>query len=144
MYSILLWASRNAIRRGASTPLSRATNFLYGDYTKHAIWWEPLEMCRKLTLVGWVLLIGDEAELARILVALLVSTVFLALHLGVKPFRRAEDGAIMMVTEGALVLTNFCAVRFSSSLATSPQLCVPTMASEKLPPESTYSLLSSR
>jgi hypothetical protein len=53
-----------------------------------AFWWEPLEMCRKLTLGGWVLLVGEESEYARILVALLISTSFLALFLNVKPQHR--------------------------------------------------------
>jgi hypothetical protein len=45
-------------------------------------------MFRKLTLTGWVLLIHDEAEQARVLVALLVSVGFLALRLTVKPCKR--------------------------------------------------------
>eukprot|EP00966_Prymnesium_polylepis_P247910 5732624-Prymnesium_polylepis.2 len=45
-------------------------------------------MCRKLTLGGWVLLVGEESEYARILVALLISTSFLALFLNVKPQHR--------------------------------------------------------
>jgi hypothetical protein len=39
-------------------------------------------------LLGWVLFIGDQTELARVIVALLVSVTFLGIHLGVKPFRR--------------------------------------------------------
>ena len=45
-------------------------------------------MCRKLTLTGWVLLITEEYEQARVLVALLVSIAFLALHLSIKPLKR--------------------------------------------------------
>eukprot|EP00966_Prymnesium_polylepis_P123346 2851854-Prymnesium_polylepis.1 len=54
-------------------------------------WWEPLEMCRKLTLVGWVLLIQDGSEQARVVVALLVSFTFLALRLSLKPMRRCAQ-----------------------------------------------------
>jgi hypothetical protein len=49
---LLLWASRDAVRTGVPTPLSRATAFLSGDSETEAFWWEPLEMCRKLTLTG--------------------------------------------------------------------------------------------
>ena len=45
-------------------------------------------MCRKLTLVGWVLIIREESEQARILVALLVSIAFLTFRLSIKPTRR--------------------------------------------------------
>ena len=37
---------------------------------------------------GWVLLIGEEFEQARVLVALLISLAFLALHMIFKPFKR--------------------------------------------------------
>ena len=50
MYGLLLWASRNALRTGKSTHLSRATAFLSDDYIGSAFWWETIEMCRKLTL----------------------------------------------------------------------------------------------
>ena len=87
-YTVLLTAARDAIRSTRTTRLSRATSFLSADYETFAFWWEPLEMCRKLALTGWVLLIGEESEQARVLVALLVSIAFLALHLSIKPLRR--------------------------------------------------------
>ena len=95
LYVVLLWAVRNVIRAGASTPLSRATLFLTDDYVATAFWWEPLEMCRKLTLTGWLMLIGKESELARILVALLVSIAFLTLLVAMKPLRRCGGCAAM-------------------------------------------------
>ena len=49
-YLLLLWASRDALRSKKPSSLSRATAFLSGDYVASAFWWEPLEMCRKLTL----------------------------------------------------------------------------------------------
>ena len=88
IWAVLLWASRDAIRTNRKTHLSRATAFLSGDYTPEAFWWEPVEMCRKLLLVGWVVLIDEEAVLARVLVALLVSMCFLVLHITLKPLKR--------------------------------------------------------
>jgi hypothetical protein len=38
--------------------------------------------------IGWVLLIGEDAEQARVLVALIVSIAFLSLHLSIRPLRR--------------------------------------------------------
>ena len=49
-YTVLLVASRKALRTGVHTSLSRATAFLADDYKPMAFWWEPLEMCRKLAL----------------------------------------------------------------------------------------------
>jgi hypothetical protein len=52
LYAVLLWMSRDALTNGRPTPLSRATAFLSDDYKLKAFWWEPVEMCKKLTLTG--------------------------------------------------------------------------------------------
>lgn len=88
MYSVLLFANRRAASEGERTRLSIATAFLYADYSRGAYWWEPVEMCRKLALTGWVMLISEQAQLARIFVALSISIGFLAIRLSVNPYRR--------------------------------------------------------
>ena len=55
-----------------------------------------------------MLLIEEDFEQARVLVALLVSIAFLALHLAVKPLRRPEDGVLMTFVELALIFTYTC------------------------------------
>jgi hypothetical protein len=55
LYLVLLYASRAALRSGIPTRLSRATAFLSGDYKTTHWWWEPLEMCRKLTVTGAII-----------------------------------------------------------------------------------------
>eukprot|EP00966_Prymnesium_polylepis_P309138 7144185-Prymnesium_polylepis.1 len=51
LYLRLLWASRDTILLGdRPTAVSQATAFLWRDYSAGAFWWEPLEMCRKLSL----------------------------------------------------------------------------------------------
>jgi len=123
LYAVLLWSSRDAVRIGKHTRLSRATAFLAGDYKHSVIWWEPVEMCRKLTLTGWVLLIPSDTELARVLVALLVSIAFLALQLSLKPFKRPEDGTLMMVVQLVLVLVYTC-VALIKTCNLSADVCV--------------------
>jgi hypothetical protein len=63
VYAMLLFASRKAIFTDIPTPLSRATHFLSADYKPEAYLWEPMEMCRKLTLTGETL---SQAEVARV------------------------------------------------------------------------------
>jgi len=111
---MLLWASRRAILARNPTPLSRAIEFLTEDYTVTSFWWEPLEMCRKLALTGWVLLIKEESEQARVLVALLVSVAFVALTLSIKPCKRTEDGVLMTIVELALILVYICVLLIKS------------------------------
>jgi hypothetical protein len=88
MYALLIRASREALLKDISTPIGEATAFLSADYTIEAYWWEPVEMLRKLVLTGWVLLIGEQAEQRRVLIAILVSVVFLALRLTLQPLKR--------------------------------------------------------
>ena len=109
LYAVLLRSSRSAIRARTPTTLSRATVFLWDDYTTDSFWWEPFEMCRKLALTGalaaqlltllselarthcspgWVLMISEKYEQARVLVALLVSFCFLAAQRAIQPLKR--------------------------------------------------------
>jgi hypothetical protein len=159
LYGVLLWASRDALRSGKPTTLSRATAFLSGDYVSSSFWWEPLEMCRKLALssplrlelrsfaqrprltgvwipvmaAGWVLVIDEDDAEARVLVALLVSIIFLVMRVSSRPlkrcvatriitttlfgtlsfrhaflFCRAIDGVLMTAVELSLVLIYMC------------------------------------
>jgi len=79
-------------------------------------------MFRKLFLTGFVLLIGEGSENARVLVALLVSTAFLALQLFVKPHKRAEDRWLMTMVMLALVLIYTC-VLLIKTCRLSPAAC---------------------
>eukprot|EP00966_Prymnesium_polylepis_P086447 2001199-Prymnesium_polylepis.1 len=97
LYAVLLFASRQALRTGVPTSLSHATAFLADDYSYNywlpLAWWETLEMCRKLVVTGWVLvLIPGDSEQARVLVALFVSIGFFGLNLRFIPQRRCAIG----------------------------------------------------
>ena len=70
----------------------RDFSFIAGEYKPEAYYAECVDLLRKLMLTGWVLLIGEEAEQARVLVALLVSIGFLVLRLSLKPQRRCAAG----------------------------------------------------
>eukprot|EP00966_Prymnesium_polylepis_P042908 997089-Prymnesium_polylepis.1 len=90
LYAALLWASRGALVKRIPSPLSQATAFLSGGLG-HAFWWEPVEMCRKLVLTGWVALIQNDAEQARVLLALVVSIALLVVRVAVKPLKRCAQ-----------------------------------------------------
>ena len=51
------------------------------------------------------MLIRDEFEQARVIVALLVSIGFLTLHVAIKPLARREDGALMLFVEVGSIFT---------------------------------------
>ena len=71
---------------------------------------------------GWVLLIDEDAVQARILVALVVSVVFLSLQLAIKPLKRPEDGALMALIEISLILIYF-AVMLIKACQLSKEMC---------------------
>eukprot|EP00966_Prymnesium_polylepis_P132894 3071932-Prymnesium_polylepis.2 len=50
---------------------------------------------------GWVLLISDDFEQARVLVALFVSITFLTLHVSAKPYRRCRSAILTSDFDGA-------------------------------------------
>jgi len=108
LYAVLLFACREALVSEIPTALSRATAFLSDDYVISAFWWESLELCRKLVLVGWLLLIPDDAQQARVLVAILFSVAFFGLRLLFMPTLRAEDRVLATLTDLALILVYTC------------------------------------
>eukprot|EP00966_Prymnesium_polylepis_P004455 102562-Prymnesium_polylepis.1 len=61
-------------------------------------------MSRKLILTGWVLLIREDFEQARVVLALLVSVAFLAVRLTVRPVRRADNSVVTAILDLALII----------------------------------------
>eukprot|EP00966_Prymnesium_polylepis_P263695 6091521-Prymnesium_polylepis.1 len=111
MYTCLLALCQEAVRTGNRTPLSRATRFLWEDYSPEMMFWEPIEMCRKLALTGWVLLIGEEAQQARVLLALLISVSCFGARLYLTPLRwangtkRKADDMLMTSIDIVLIIS---------------------------------------
>eukprot|EP00966_Prymnesium_polylepis_P152330 3518354-Prymnesium_polylepis.1 len=71
-------------------------------------------MGRKLILTGFLMVIDEESEQCRILVALFTSVGFLALQLSIKPYKRPEDEALMTLVMLSLVLMYVCALLIKS------------------------------
>ncbi|KAL1522821.1 hypothetical protein AB1Y20_017790 [Prymnesium parvum] len=114
LYAWLLWAFKEPLAIQRSDSLKRAVEFLAGDYKPGAFWWEPLEMCRKLTLTGWLLLISEELEQARVLWALLSTISFLSFFLVFRPVRRGEGSFLMVIVQLSLVLVYTCVLVIKS------------------------------
>jgi hypothetical protein len=128
MYVVLLWANRKALRTGTATPLSQATAFLSGDYEAATFWWGPLEMCRKLTLTGWVLQIRGNSEQARVTVAIFVSITFFGLNLRFKPLKAQDDASLTTLSHLALAVLYFCVLAIKTC-DQSPKACTAATAS---------------
>uniref|UniRef100_A0A7S4F8J4 Uncharacterized protein n=1 Tax=Chrysotila carterae TaxID=13221 RepID=A0A7S4F8J4_CHRCT len=103
-YSLFLGLNRKAIYDRKPNELSRSIGFLHRDYKTQLFWWEAIELLRKLTLTGVPLLITDSQETARVILALLVSLVFLVVSLVAQPFKRNVDNWLYAAIQLALTL----------------------------------------
>ena len=82
----------------------RALVFLTREYRPLCFLWEVVELIRRLTLTGFVLFISTERPMARLMLALWVSILFLALTLYIKPYHRNEPLVVSAVLQLSLIL----------------------------------------
>jgi len=104
LFAFLLWTNRTAIKTLTPTPMTGATRMLWRDYEEEYFFWEPLDIIRRIVLCGGVLLIPQHAEQARVVVALCLSILFLALQLVAKPYTYIEDDVMVALVHLALTL----------------------------------------
>jgi len=122
LYMALLAKSAHAIRRHEPAQLSRALHFLFADYRLAYFFWEPVELMRRLALTGFVLLVGEEHELLRALIALLVSFFWLVAQWALKPYKQLVDNHLAAVANIALTLI-FLGVLLLKTCKVSPEVC---------------------
>ena len=88
LFLVLLAAARKAIITHQPTALSQALGVLWREYTPHLFFWGVVELIHRVSLTGFVLLIGEEATLIRLFLALLVNV---AMLVAVLPITFAPD-----------------------------------------------------
>jgi hypothetical protein len=86
--AVLLVAARKAIIAGKTTRITKATAFLYREYTSWAFWWELPEMLRRLCLIGIFVLI-DRGSLAQLMIGTTYCAVHLLVQMRVAPYKDA-------------------------------------------------------
>ena len=101
LYVAVLLPCRRDIFEGRATPLMRSTSFLHREYERGYFWWEPIFLMQRLTISGWLQLIDDPFQ--RILAALVLCIVYLALLLGTQPYKRRDLDFLSTGCQGALV-----------------------------------------
>ena len=78
--------------------LGRDFSFVMDAYNPKYLWWEAIDMLRKLVLVGLVLLAG-RGSVFQLSVALVMSFSFFALHILTLPYKVMADNAFRAATE---------------------------------------------
>ena len=69
------------------------------------MWWELVEVTRKITLTGFLLLMPQDISFYRLVVALMLSVGYLALVQAARPFRRLDNAFMAIVASLTLTST---------------------------------------
>jgi len=110
IHAALLHSARHAIVHQRPTALSRAIAFLHREFRPEAFWWELVEMMRRLVLVG--LMVLAEGKMVELLVATLLSVLFLLMQMRVQPYTSRSDNDLAAVASFALVVIFLCGSAF--------------------------------
>jgi len=94
LFTLLLLRCRGDILNGRSTPLSRATTFLHQDYKPKFFFWEPVEMARRLSITGFVLLVEDAQH--RLYLAVMLSAGFSIMLAYVRPYAKPINNLLAL------------------------------------------------
>lgn len=88
LFFVVLMGARKSLLRRRASKLTRATAFLHQEYRKGCYWWEPLFLLQRLTISGFLQFI--PYQFIRLLAALLITIMYMALLLIIKPFRQRD------------------------------------------------------
>ena len=86
-----------------STPFTRSIGFLHAPFRPDFFYFDILELAKKLLLIGFASLIAP-GSLVQIMIAVIVSQLFLVLHLQSLPFRRPMDNILATMMNLSLVI----------------------------------------
>jgi len=101
--SVLVSLRGQLVHEGGSSPLLRATTFLWRDYRPKYFYWEIVSLLQRTILTGWLLLIDSNLRFLRIIAALVLSITFLVAVVACSPYRRTLDWAIAAGSQLLLV-----------------------------------------
>ena len=95
--ALLLYFGRSTLLLAEEgTPYTRSIAFLHAPFRPTFFYFDLLELCKKLLLVGFASLI-EPGSLKQMMVAVLVSQLFLVLHLQSLPYRNHLDNVLSTV-----------------------------------------------
>ena len=127
----LLFAYRNQIQQRSSkrAPMSAAIAFLYKDYKPQMFWWELVEMARRLTMVGFMVL---PKGMMQLLVGTVLAAAFLLFQVQTSPYMMMSDDFLAGACSFSLVVVFLCSFVFKySALIEQPNVQAGMTASQK-------------
>jgi len=108
IFFTLLWSIRKPVRSQRTTVLSEACRFLWRDYNKNMMFWEVLDLFRKIFLTGFIMFIETEegsSRIFRLIIAIVISTFYFGLLALARPYKRNDD---LYLSYGSNMLLVFC------------------------------------
>ena len=105
-YTVLFVKARRAIWAEKPTSLSKALDFLVGDYDAAYFFWELVEVLKKLLLVG-AMSIVKPGEVNQLVIAFMLTLFFLVMLLVSKPYKRQGDDVVALASGSALTIFFF-------------------------------------
>ena len=94
------------VRSNRITALADACRFLWRDYEDHVLFWDVVDMVRKLFLTGFIMFVDPEegsSRAFRLIIATLVSSVYMCILAYARPYKRQNDLNLALVSNVILI-----------------------------------------
>lgn len=105
-FLMLLWYISSSIRSNEITSLANDCRFLWEDYDSSMWFWDIVDTYRKVFLTGIIMFIDFQEgsnKLLRLVVAIIVATLFFGVLLAFRPYKRSDDFYFSLVTNFMLI-----------------------------------------
>jgi hypothetical protein len=110
LFVILLMSIRETVRLKRTTPLAMSCSFLWREYNESMMFWDAIDVMRKLFFTGFINFIDIEEgsnKVFRLIVATIACGLYLCVLALAQPYKRASDLYLAIV--GNLTLLCFFA-----------------------------------
>ena len=111
-WSLLLTRIWHPVRSNQITPLARACRFLWRDYEPSVMFWDIFDMTRKIFLTGVIACIdmNSSTEIFRLIIAGVISLIYLVILTMSRPYKRAEDQYLAVISNVMLICCFFMGI----------------------------------
>ena len=85
---------RTAVTAQRRTPLANACRFLWCDYDAGLLFWEVIDLLRRLLLTSIILFVDTEngsSKMLRLVLGTIISAMYLGILALVRPYKRSDD-----------------------------------------------------
>merc|ERR1740136_223235 len=106
VFAGLLKRIHRTVYTNHTTALAEACRFLWKDYNESIPFWDIIDIMRKIFLTGFIMFVDPEegsTRVLRLILATVVSSVYISVLSYVRPFKRHDDFQLAIVSNILLV-----------------------------------------